>query len=250
MLILECVPAFFTSKEFAIITDSSEPGGYTHEICSRETHRDVCIPQHRARRYAVFTSIKTHSGSLKDHLENALEKGKKLAPNCLDDCLLTIAQLQDCGNLNKHAIEEAHMLYPNNHKSLVKLRKFFSCETTLKRRKGLTMVQAQRAHYVIDVKTSKKWSNLSKCAPTVTRSHSDQSIVVLRPQKDAKFRFMLAEEHLLLQGYRFAHIKAISKAVDCSAARIGQLAGNAIALPTITCLIEAVVNTFSKVFMV
>jgi hypothetical protein len=111
------------------------------------------------------------------------------------------------------------------------------------------MVQAQNLYYVIDVRNSKEWSNLTKCAPTVTRSHSNKSIVVLRPQKDPKFRFMLAEEHLLLQGYRFARIKAISQAVDCSAARIGELAGNGIALPIITCLIEAVANTFPTVFM-
>ena len=251
VLILECVASFFKpSEEFAIITQSAKQAGYKLEIFDLETNRDVCIPQHRERKYAVFTRIKTHSGSLKEHLENAMKKERNLDPKyCLDHCLLTTSQLQACGNSNKDAIQEAHMLHPKNQKSLAKLEKFFSCPTTLKRREGLTMLQAQDAHYVIDVRNSKEWSNLTKCAPTVTRSHSNKSIVVLRPQKDPKFRFMLAEEHLLLQGYRFAQIKAISQAVDCSAARIGKLAGNGIALPIITCLIEAVANTFPTVFM-
>jgi hypothetical protein len=60
---------------------------------------------------------KTHSDSLKEQLENALKKERNLAPDYLDDCFLTTAQLQDCGNSNKHAIEEDHMLHPKNHKS-------------------------------------------------------------------------------------------------------------------------------------
>lgn len=162
--------------------------------------------------------------------------------------MLCKSQLKQVGISDPHALVTAQV----NHrgKKWKRLKNFFRNPSTAKRRRNLTFGEACAQNYVIDVDNSLDWMHLpscSGCAPTVTSTHNKDSIVVLKNPID-EIRFMLPEEHFLLQGFDLKHIKAISAAVGGSPSSVGHLAGNAIPLPVMGCFVRTLSATYPEVF--
>jgi hypothetical protein len=161
--------------------------------------------------------------------------------------MLSPCQLETVGVSDLQALASAE-LQPNSA-TWEKLHAFFEDPASASRRHNLTISQACAGNYVIDMQNSLSWMHLSSsgCAPTVTCSHNKNSILILKVPV-CKSRFLLPEEHWLLQGFDLKDIRAISLGVNGSQSTIGCLAGNAIALPVMECLVEALSGTYPEVF--
>lgn len=246
-LLLECVSNFYHSNCWEIIKYAARQSGYNVKLHKVDT-RSCKIPQSRIRTFACLTLWVPRWVNFKEQLDAALVNESKLEPKCLKSCLLSKSQLKKVGIDDSCALVNAKV--DQSSIPWLRLREFFSNPDNNSKRNGLTLHEACRDGYVIDVMNSEDWIRLpcsAGCAPTVTGSHNQKALVLLQiPISEC--RYLLPGEHFLLQGFDLRHIKMISNAVGGSPTIMGRLAGNAIALPVMECFVTALSNTYPEVF--
>ena len=114
----------------------------------------------------------------------------------LEDCLLSREQMKAC--LVDETMLREHSLAANPTKRR-RLVEFFRTGD----RAGMSLTAARERWCTVDVKNSDAWlSVIHGAAPTVTAQHNSKAIFVTHK---AAARFLLPQEHLLLQGSTHGH---------------------------------------------